>query len=164
VDELRSLGLDPEAEREIARIAAQASASPARRLATAEAFQARGLSSRRIPLGLAALRAGAPPVAPTPRPTSPIALRDSLAAAPARVARHPARARRAPCRRRARRAHLPHHLPDRAPRRARRRGEGARPGPRARRGAHPPGVELPGERALRRRRARPHAAAAVGGA
>jgi soluble lytic murein transglycosylase len=80
VDELRALGLDPEAEREIARIAAQAAASPERRLATAEAFQARGLSSRGIQLGLAALRAGAAPDARTYRTIYPIVHRDVLAA------------------------------------------------------------------------------------
>ena len=80
VDLLRALGFDPEADREVARLASAADGSPARLLATAEAFQARGLSSRGISLGLAALRAGAPADRRTYRTIYPVVHRDVLAA------------------------------------------------------------------------------------
>ncbi|HEY0969508.1 MAG TPA: transglycosylase SLT domain-containing protein, partial [Gemmatimonadales bacterium] len=59
-DELALLGLDPELSREHARLAATADSSPARLLATAEGFHARGSSSRGIALAQRALAAGAP--------------------------------------------------------------------------------------------------------
>ena len=80
VDELRDLGLDPEAEREIVRVAGAAQGAPARMVAPAAAFPARGLSSRGITLGTAALRAGAPADVRTYRTLYPLVHRDVLVA------------------------------------------------------------------------------------
>ncbi|HEU4629624.1 MAG TPA: transglycosylase SLT domain-containing protein [Gemmatimonadaceae bacterium] len=79
-DELRHIGLDPEASREFGRLAALADSSVSRLLATAEAFQARGLSSRGVALGLQALRRGAPSDVRTYRTVYPVVHRDVLAA------------------------------------------------------------------------------------
>jgi soluble lytic murein transglycosylase len=79
-DELALLGFDPELSREHARLAAVADSSPARLLATAEAFHARGSSSRGIALGNRAMAAGAPRDVRSYRAVYPIVHRDVLAA------------------------------------------------------------------------------------
>lgn len=79
-DELDRLGLAPELAREHAWLAATADSSPARLLATAEAFQARGSSSRGIALAQRALAAGAPPDVRTYRALYPVVHGDVLAA------------------------------------------------------------------------------------
>ncbi len=79
-DELALLGLDPEVAREHARLAATADSSPARLLATAEAFHARGSSSRGIALAGRAITAGAPRDVRSYRALYPVVHGDVLAA------------------------------------------------------------------------------------
>lgn len=79
-DLLESLGLDPEAGRERARLTTLAGSSVERLLGTAQAFQARGRSTTGIALGIRALRDGASRDGRTYRAIYPVVHGDVLAA------------------------------------------------------------------------------------
>ena len=80
IDQLERVGLAAEARAEYDRLAVDADSSAALLLATAEAFQERGLSSRGIALGTRALQRGAPRDVRTYRVLYPVVHRDVLAA------------------------------------------------------------------------------------